>query len=195
MGHWVAGGIDTDGGTNGKLAEIAGNVGAWTGKTANIEGGAIFPYIKSSQIFICPSNKDGQDKRLTYSMNCAMAGTMDAAVDEPTQIVLLLDEEKANDGYVYLGANATDAMTQIHNETGNLLFVDGHVKSLPFKAFPLNAADTSGLRARDEGGPRFRLSKGYDLATDHGFGSCSNPAAAATPAPTPGPTPIVAPTP
>jgi prepilin-type N-terminal cleavage/methylation domain-containing protein/prepilin-type processing-associated H-X9-DG protein len=176
-GHWVSGITDTsDSGDTGKLAWVAGGtIGGPTGKRANIEAGAIYPYIKSTQIYICPSNKDGQTKGLTYSMNCALAGAMESAVSESSLTVLLLDEDKANDGYVYTGSGSTDALTQIHNETGNLLFADGHVKSYPFRAFPLNADDTSGLRSRKTGGPRFLLGPDYDPAQNNGFGSCSNP--------------------
>jgi prepilin-type N-terminal cleavage/methylation domain-containing protein/prepilin-type processing-associated H-X9-DG protein len=174
-GHWVAGTNDTDAGTDGKLAFVTGDIGSWTGKKANIESGAIYPYTKSTQIYICPSNKDGQNKGLTYSMNCALAGTMEAAIEESSQTILLLDEDRANDGYIYTGANATDELTKIHNETGNLLFMDGHVKSYPFRVFPLDAADTAGIRSRKVGGPRLLLGSGYTGDESNGFGSCNNP--------------------
>ena len=177
-GHWI-GGVDSDNAT-GNPGSLAFVTGADTGKvrpnvSANISGGAIYPYIKSEQIYICPSNADGQSKKLTYSMNCALSGVMEAAVPEDSLTILLLDEDKANDGFLYTGSGSTDALTQIHNETGNLLFADGHVKSYPFRAFPLNAADPTGIRARTTGGPRLLLGPGYAGTENNGFGSCNVP--------------------
>ena len=177
-GHWIAG-VDSDNATGnpGSLAFVAG---ADAGKvrpnvSANISGGAIYPYTKSEQIYICPSNTDGQSKKLTYSMNCALGGASEAALSEDSLTILLLDEDKANDGFLYTGSGSTDALTQIHNETGNLLFADGHVKSYAFRAFPLNAADPMGIRARTVGGPRFLLGPGYTGNENNGFGSCNAP--------------------
>lgn len=174
-GHWVSGENDTDAGSGGKLAHVTTTPGVATGKKANIGGGAIYTYIKNEQVYICPSNKDGQTKGLTYSMNCALAGAIEPAIEEDSQTILLLDEDKANDGYTFTGSGSTDALTQIHNDAGNLLFVDGHAKSYPFKAFPLNAADGAGIRSRKTGGPRFLLGVNDDGTANNGFGSCSNP--------------------
>ncbi len=174
-GHWVSGINDVDAGGAGKLAFVSGTPGAATGQKANISGGAIYPYSKSEQIYICPSNRDGQTKGLTFSMNCALAGTMEAAIQEDSLTILLLDEDKANDGFIYTGAGSTDTLTSIHNDSGNLLFADGHVKSYPFRAFPLDAADGAGIRTRTAGGPRLLLAPGDTGAANNGFGSCIAP--------------------
>lgn len=180
-GHWVSGGIDTDAGNSGKLAYISGgNSGQPTGATANIRDGAIYSYTKNEQIYICPSNPDGRTKGLTYSMNCALAGISDAALPAASEIVLLLDEDKANDGYLYTtnvsGAASTDTMTSLHNGGGNVLFADGHVKFYSFAAFPVET-DPAGraLKIRTSGSPRFWLAPGYTGNEDNGFGSCNNP--------------------
>jgi prepilin-type processing-associated H-X9-DG protein len=178
-GHWVGGGNDTDGGDNGKLASL--DNGAPTGKRANISGGALYTYIKSEQIYICPSNPDGQRKGLTYSMNCALGGASDVAVQESTLTALLLDEDKANDGFVYAANSdtSTDTITSIHNGGGNVLFVDGHVKFYPFGAFPVRTtvgdAAAKTVKTKTVGGPRFWLGPGYTGDESSGFGSCNAP--------------------
>lgn len=177
-GHWVKGRNDddpSDAGMVSKLAFVATTPGVATSNKADIRGGAIFPYTKSEQIYLCPSNRDGQTKGLTYSMNCALAGAAEAAIEEDTQTILLMDEDRANDGFIYTGAGATDTLTSIHNDTGNLLFVDGHVKAYPFRVFPLDAADTLGIRSRKAGGPRFLLGPNDNGSANNGFGSCNVP--------------------
>lgn len=188
-GHWVKG-INSANATGdpGSLAFVATNPGSVrTGVRADIAGGSIFSYTKSQQIYICPSNTDGQSKGLTYSMNCNMAGIMQAGLEEDSQTVLLLDEDKANDGYLYTGSLSTDAITQIHNGGGNLLFADGHAKFYPFGRFPLEAADTAGIRTRKTGGPRLLINTGTTGDENYGFGSCNNPDSVAPPAPAPVP--------
>ncbi len=182
-GHWVSGTNDSDAGSAGKLAFVTTNPGVATGNKANIIGGAIYTYVKNEQIYICPSNRDGQTKGLTYSMNCALAGSSDVAVQEPTLTALLLDEDKANDGYVYATNStsgiSTDTMTSVHNGGGNVLFVDGHAKFYAFAAFPVRttAGDPAAqaLKTKTDGGPRFWLGPGYSGDENNGFGSCNTP--------------------
>ena len=178
-GHWVGGTNDTDGGDAGKLATLA--TGAATGKRANIAGGAIYTYIKSEQIYICPSNADGGRKGLTYGMNCALGGSSEVAVQETSLTALLLDEDRADDGFIFAANSdtSTDTMTSIHNGGGNVLFVDGHVKFYPFGAFAVRSTIGDGaakaLKIRTEGGPRFWLGPGYAGTESNGFGSCNLP--------------------
>jgi len=140
MGHWVTGQIWTvDGsgvGSGGLLAHL--QTFAPTGQKADVERGALFPYTKSAQVYLCPSNLDGIAKDLTYSMNCAIAGIPDAAIEESASIVLLMDEEQANDGFWYAvdTDGSTDTLTSIHNGGGNVLLFDGHVKFYRSRRFP-----------------------------------------------------------
>jgi prepilin-type N-terminal cleavage/methylation domain-containing protein/prepilin-type processing-associated H-X9-DG protein len=172
-GHWVAG-------TNGQsLTDGSGNY--TPGQTVDTANGAIFPYVKSTQIFICPSNKDARQKLLSYTMNCAINGAMDASITESSSIILLDDEASNNDGYFYAvnNPNSTDQMTKIHNGGGNLLFCDGHAKFYQFDAFPVNNANGV-LKSRTSGSPRFYDlgldgTTGYYNATTMGFGSCQAP--------------------
>lgn len=175
-GHWVKG--------NAASSLTSGSGVHSAGQTADVENGAIFPYMKSSQIYICPSIPDGKLKRLSYTMSCALNGASESAITESSSIILLDDEQNNNDGYFYAvnNPNSTDQMTKVHNGGGNLLFADGHAKYYNFASFPINNS-TEGLafKSRTTGSPRF-----YDLGlgtagffdgTAMGFGTCNNPAA------------------
>lgn len=188
-GHWVSG---TDGTALANIGDYKPiiNASSPTGyNTANVENGALYRYVRSNGIYICPSNEDGSKKLSTYSMNCAIAGMNDVRLRTPSEIVLLVDEDKANDGFFYVpgtspSATSTDSLTQIHNGGGNILFTDGHVKFYPYNAYPLTIAANSPtnpayiLKARTTGTPRF-----FDTAFGPNgyyegaaaFGSCNAP--------------------
>jgi prepilin-type N-terminal cleavage/methylation domain-containing protein/prepilin-type processing-associated H-X9-DG protein len=174
-GHWVQGRT---------AASLTDNNGVYltaSNPTVNVEGGAIYPYVKSAQIYICPSIEDGSKKRLSYTMNCALAGASDAAISEASSVILLDDEQSNNDGFFYAvsNPNSTDQMTKIHNGGGNLLFCDGHAKFYPFASFPVNNS-TAGLalKTRLTGQPRF-YDGGLGASGYHdggaAFGTCPAP--------------------
>lgn len=160
-GQWVAGtagqGVDKDGPPYDETAL----------KTANVEGGALFPYVRDTQVYSCPSNSYNTRKKLTYSMNCAIGRMSPVRIRTPQDIVLLVDEERNNDGFFYATDNAasgavgtsTDALTKLHNGGGNLLFTDGHVKWYSVSALPLvsNAdnSEAATIKYRMTGEPRF----------------------------------------
>ncbi len=157
-GHWIKG--------NAKI-DADGPPYATTGAAADVEGGAIYPYAKDARIFACPSNRDKDIKKATYSMNCAIGSMSIVRMRTPTDIVLLVDEAHNNDGFFYATDNvasgavgtSTDALTDLHNGGGNLLFCDGHVKFYPLAAFPLTSNDDNPeaktVKFRTTGSPRF----------------------------------------
>ena len=163
--HWVSGVKDEN------LAALAPDasddfpyIDMPTPRKANVQAGALFPYVKNTSVYVCPSNRDGQKKGLSYSMNCAVSGLSTSRINTPSDIVLLIDEEYATDGYFWalntkvvtgLGVS-TDRLTKEHNGGGNLLFADGHVKFYPFETFPLDSTD-QGLanKWKTAGSPRF----------------------------------------
>jgi prepilin-type processing-associated H-X9-DG protein/prepilin-type N-terminal cleavage/methylation domain-containing protein len=172
-GHWVAGTADEPIaciGPDRPLGSGCTEVGEYRNNwKANPEAGALFPYIRSAAVFICPSNSTGRPKRLSYSMNCAVSGLHDVRIKQPSDIVLLIDEEEANDGYFFAindgpaGSTAsgqptdsTDALTPIHNSGGNLLFCDGHAKFFPTQKLKLDGSpEGKANKWRDSGSPRF----------------------------------------
>ena len=136
---------------------------------AKPEQGALSPYIKNAAIFVCPSDSDGETKRLSYSMNCALAALSTSRIRSPGDIVLLVDEQGANDGYFFAvddalaksavnGAttNSTDTLTKRHNGGGNILFADGHSKFYPVESFVLDGSPEGKKNKWKTGGsPRF----------------------------------------
>lgn len=153
-GHWV-GGVDASAAGNdnydSSLAKFkkSENYAYIDGRKALISKGAVYPYIKSEQVYICPSSRDGQKSGLSYSMNCTLSGKAEFSVQNTSDVILLVDEAYPSDGYFWASADpkASDQLTEIHNSGGNLLFVDGHVKFYPFARFPIGDNDTSATGA------------------------------------------------
>lgn len=180
-GHWVA--ADTNGanatGKNGvdwsAMTDISDPNGQpYTGAEAKPEKGGLFPYVKNKALYVCPSEPNGEFKGLTYSMNCAIAGLNSTArMRQPTEIILLVDENNANDGFFWafnaVGAGypsaSTDALSSNHSSGGNLLFCDGHVKFYNRAALPIGDEakfpESATIETRTTGSPRF-----YDTAFD-----------------------------
>ena len=154
---WVAG-------TNNATVGLALSTSPFTyqpGTSADVQDGAIYNYVKNTQIYVCPSTPDGSSKGLSYSMNCAVAALSESSIPSTSDIVLLVDEgQTLNDGYFWAtttgNVNSTDTLTSSHLAGGNLLFVDSHVKFFPFAEFPLDGT-AIGLadKGRLTGSPRF----------------------------------------
>jgi len=156
--HWITGNVSALPG----LTDAAGNYVPADNKKALPDDpkSALYPYVKNTQIFICPSNPDGRLKALSYTMNCAIAGANETGITSPADVIVLDDEAKNNDGYFYAvsNPNSTDQMTKIHNGGGNLLFADGHAKFFQFASFPINNVDP-GLSMKTD---RTRSPRFYD---------------------------------
>ena len=178
-GHWVAGTIAT--GPTNTLAAFASPYAANAGVRADIKDGALYTYIKSEQVYRCPSGRDADSTGLSYSMSCNLAGAAEFKAQSPSEIILLVDEAYPSDGYFYADAasSSSDQLTKVHNGGGNLLFADGHAKFYPFARFPagdnnVEGASSVAAKTRSTGSPRF---------FEPGDGACALP----TPAPAPGP--------
>ncbi len=167
--NWAQGGMWVTGGESGVkknyplggpgLAQNSAPFDYIPNQEAYPEQGALYPYIKNTAVFICPSGEDAEKKRLSYSMNCAVGLMSTVRIKEPDKIVLLVDEAKTlNDGFFWAADNAssTDRLTERHSGGGNLLFADGHVKLFPFKTFPLDdSADGRKNKSALTGNVRF----------------------------------------
>ena len=108
-------------------------------KTFRPELGSLYPYVKSTQIFVCPSDSQGQNSGDSYAANACIfqvganssrPGMSLAAFEESTRW-FLLGEEVANnsqsstdDAYMTVANN----FTARHLDGTNLLYLDGHVK-------------------------------------------------------------------
>jgi prepilin-type N-terminal cleavage/methylation domain-containing protein/prepilin-type processing-associated H-X9-DG protein len=95
-----------------------------------VDQGALYPYVKNAQVYICPSDSNGRTKRLSYSMNSVCDFKLLAAAQTVSTTPLFVDESATlNDGYFAYGGNTGgDIPSLIHNEGANLCFLDGHVK-------------------------------------------------------------------
>jgi prepilin-type N-terminal cleavage/methylation domain-containing protein/prepilin-type processing-associated H-X9-DG protein len=128
--------------------------------TSNVSGNwmdMIEPYVKSHQIYYCPSgtsipNKDGTfDARLVnYGINYLYLTTTEtgaipytgckdtvtsyckgvalASVNSPSETVLLADRDGGVGGNNFITDKGGKAPTALHLEGANITFVDGHVK-------------------------------------------------------------------
>lgn len=127
-------------------------VGGNEGKTDFKMGeSTLQPYLKATQIFVCPSDDLGEENGLSYSSNAcvnysattpaAPSGTLHrgrklSAFQNTTQWALLVEEAisfnnrstdtTTDDGYYLLQAG--NGMSARHAEGSNVSFIDGHVK-------------------------------------------------------------------
>lgn len=181
-GHWIKG--DMNYAPTAHALALDGSPYTHQNKRANVEGGAIFTYSKSAQLYVCPSDPDGRIKNLSYSMNCALTGIHDVRITQPAEIILLVDEHTTNDGFFYTEGNtSTDHLTETHNGGGNLLFTDGHVKYYSIDQYPIKDSALDGsaiaLKTRMTGTPRFYDRSfginGFNAAAASTFGTCQAP--------------------
>jgi len=108
----------------------------------------IYPYVKSIQIFSCPSAdhqwKGGPDSGITYGVNSILfysatdIGPSLASIDNPSQTLLLADSENTTNSTLgnytisqFFTTTATRGfVSDRHLNGGVIAFADGHVKWL-----------------------------------------------------------------
>ncbi len=193
-GHWVSGPVGSS------MVSIAplptSSSDPFTEPTfssaANVKDGALFPYVKSTAVYACPSSKFGEETGLSYGMNCAVSGLATSRIRSPGDIILLVDEKYPTDGFFYArnicnGAGcSTDTLQSRHNGGGNMLFADGHAKFFTTDQFKIDySAEGLKNKARLTGTPRFH---------DRAFGSNSGSSLVPFRLTPGGPNPPVAPT-
>ncbi|MCS7209744.1 MAG: prepilin-type N-terminal cleavage/methylation domain-containing protein [Fimbriimonadales bacterium] len=101
----------------------------------HVTRGAIYLYVKNPDVYICPSDRRGREKRLSYSMNAVAGFIPEQVVERPAEFVYLIDEgETLNDGYFWAiaagsaGPRMVDCPSIMHANGANFLFFDGHSK-------------------------------------------------------------------
>jgi len=111
---------------------------------------AIYPYVRSIEIYQCKSNRgwtqnsNPASPATSYVLNGFAAERTEAAVTEPSRYILLWD-------YRYLTSYAVANPVPTgwswypgwapHNEQHNCLYFDGHVKNMPEQMFRANMQD------------------------------------------------------
>ena len=89
--------------------------------------GALFPYVKNAQLYICPVDAHPK-KLLSYSMNAPAGFITDTIVQRPGQFITLIDEQfTLNDGFFWF---SLDCPSSAHTGGFNVAFYDGHVSWL-----------------------------------------------------------------
>ncbi|MBI5831264.1 MAG: DUF1559 domain-containing protein [Armatimonadetes bacterium] len=101
-------------------------LGGWIPPTTDVSRGGLAPYIKNKSVFLCPSDTNGPNKGVSYSMNYVLEWQSLAAMVSPANCCIFMDESATlNDGcFVWPG----DAPSFIHTDGCNMAFCDGHVK-------------------------------------------------------------------
>jgi len=117
-----------------------------SGKTFFPEQGSIYPYIKSTQVYICPDDSAGRTSGDSYALNSCTVndylvkgyrpGKSLAAFDAPASIMLFTEEDapsvgSTNDGFLglsYASSPGYDSIGNRHTDGVNVAFIDGHTK-------------------------------------------------------------------
>lgn len=118
----------------------------------NPRKGALFAYVKNTQVYVCPSDKNEPKDHwgLSYSMNAILGVNggpylKESQVKRPSKCVLLVDEGAGSvykdgktyplvDGY-FGGIWGVDCPAECHVGGGNFAWCDSHVKWIPSQQF------------------------------------------------------------
>ncbi len=97
---------------------------------ANVAKGALYPYVKNTQVYICPSDLNGKTKALSFSMNMICSQKRLAGATKTSQTITLMDESATlNDGNFNARAcGGSDQPTVIHADGANVGYLDAHAK-------------------------------------------------------------------
>ncbi|MEN6305791.1 MAG: DUF1559 domain-containing protein [Armatimonadia bacterium] len=113
---------------------VAGDVAVWPNGTTgpNYWPARVFPYVKNTQVFNCPSatfNWGGAFTSATpIGMNASLMPCALGTIVYPAQTMMLADTA-GSASYVFLNSYRTDRwMSPRHNDGANIGFVDGHAK-------------------------------------------------------------------
>ena len=110
--------------------------GGWQPQASGYWGGEITPYVKNTQIFLCPSKTDTTCSYIynNYLGNAGGgAGRADADLQKPAETVILGDST-GNGWWALDGStmatfgHANCRLKAVHNEGANFVYTDGHAK-------------------------------------------------------------------
>lgn len=136
-----------------------------TARSYDVTRGSLIPYVKNSQVFICPSDGQGREAGDSYAYNnCLVRGTSTgynggqslAAFDNPTSWMLLGEEaswyqgesqintdvDSTDDGYFNLEYG--NVFSTRHLGGSCLAFLDGHCKAYKTSQIVANGFQTGG---------------------------------------------------
>jgi prepilin-type N-terminal cleavage/methylation domain-containing protein len=123
QGHWVPGIWVFVGGGNHDLETREVNP-EWI-EIGGVKAGAMYPYTKGAGIYICPSDKRGKEKMLSYSMYYYLGFIPLRRIQHPTQVAVFVDEALTlNDGFYV--PPPTDCPSVIHQHGAVFTMADTH---------------------------------------------------------------------
>ncbi len=142
---------------------VAGNWTSYSGTPVVFEPskGSIYPYLKSAQIYVCPSDSRGQTQGQSYAINSCLnpdapdatsrlrAGRSIAAFEETTKWMTLGEEgnplnasASTDDAFLFINTND---FTSRHLDGSNIAFLDGHVKWFRVEKIKSDRFQTGGI--------------------------------------------------
>ncbi len=93
--------------------------------------GAIYPYVKNAQVYVCPSHRRKDELKISYALNSVAGFIPEAQVERIAQFAVLIDEQETlNDGHyrAFCGIYYCDCPSFVHTGGANYAFFDGHAK-------------------------------------------------------------------
>jgi prepilin-type processing-associated H-X9-DG protein len=93
--------------------------------------GEIMPYMKSEQIFLCPSDEEKRQGQSSYGYNAWMGEKSEGRISNLSIIILNYEVAADPNGWTRTGTAPQNVSASTrHLEGANYSFVDGHVKWL-----------------------------------------------------------------
>ncbi|RYX86224.1 DUF1559 domain-containing protein [bacterium] len=142
--------------------------GATTADNYDVSKGNLYPYVKSKQIYVCPSDTEGQITGDSYAMNSCLTSSNDpggtskslASFDETSKWMMMCEESatsgtvdqttgSSNDGFFY--ESGEDNLSFRHLDGSNISFIDGHVKWYRPESVRANGFAIGGVSAAPRG--------------------------------------------
>ena len=140
-----------------------------SGKAFDVSQGSLYPYVKNAQIFVCPSDSQGNQSGNSYAANsCIFTQTQPgialgkslASFDAVAEWLLLSEEASPTSGSgsegAFLRTNSTDDgyllyrinyLSTRHTQGANCAFVDGHSKWYRAERILTNHFPTGGVES------------------------------------------------
>lgn len=99
--------------------------------SSGVTKGAIYPYVRNAQVYVCPSHRRKEELKISYALNSVAGFIPEAQVERVAEFAILIDEQDTiNDGHyrAFCGTHYCDCPSAIHTGGVVYAFFDGHAK-------------------------------------------------------------------